>query len=59
MEVDRIYALAKKLKRRLHCSQQRAEYIASVLAWERTVHQDSVVLLAEIQAVHSLRATIQ
>jgi hypothetical protein len=54
MELDRIYALAKRVKQRLHCSQQRAEYIASLLAWERTVSQDSFELLSEIHAIHSL-----
>ena len=54
MELDRIYATAKRLKQRLHCSQQKAEYIASLLALERTVSTDSFQLLAEIHAIHSL-----
>ena len=54
MDLDRIYALAKRVKQRLHCSQQIAEYTASLLALERTVSKDSFELLAEIQAVHSL-----
>jgi hypothetical protein len=55
MDLDRIYALEKRVKQRLHCSQQRAEYIASLLAWEHTVSKDSFDLLAEIQAIHPLR----
>jgi len=55
MDLDRIYALAKKVKQRLHCSQQRAEYTASLLALEHTASRDSFELLAEIQSVHSLR----
>ena len=54
MDVDRVLALAKRVKQRLHCSQQRAEYIASILAWERTVSTDSFQLFAEIQAIHPL-----
>jgi hypothetical protein len=54
MELDRIYALANRVKQRLHCSQQNAEYIASLLAWEHTVSTDSFQLLAEIHAIHSL-----
>jgi len=54
MDLDRIYTLAKRVKQRLHCSQQRAEYIASLLAWEHTVSKDSFQLLSEIQAVHLL-----
>ena len=53
MELDRIYATAKRLQQRLHCSQQKAEYIASLLALERTVSADSFQLLAEIHAIHS------
>ena len=53
MELDRIYAMAKRLKQRLHCSQRKAEYIASLLALEHTVCADSFQLLAEIHAVHS------
>ena len=56
MELDRIYALAKRVKQRLHCSQQRAEYMASLLALEHTVSKDSFELLADIQAIHSLRS---
>ena len=55
MELDRIYALAKRLKQRLHCSQQMAEYVASLLAWEHNVSDDSFQLLAELRAIHSLR----
>ena len=55
MELDRIYALAKQVKLRFHCSQQMAEYIASILAWEHMVSRPSFELLAEIQAIHSLR----
>jgi hypothetical protein len=54
MELDRIYDLTKRVKQRLHCSQQRAEYIASILAWERTVSTDSFELLSDIQALHPL-----
>ena len=57
MELDRIYSLARKLKQPLHCSQQRAEYIASLLMWERTVSKDSFVLHGEIQAVHHYVST--
>ena len=53
MKLDRIYSLAKRLKRRLHCSQQMAEYIASILAWERNVSKPSFELLAEIRAIHT------
>jgi len=55
MDLDRIYTLAMRVKQRLHCSQQRAEYIASLLALEHTVSKDSFQLLAEIHAIHSLR----
>jgi hypothetical protein len=54
MDLDRIYALAKRVKQRFHCSQQMAEYTASLLEWEHTVSKDSFQLLAEIQAIHSL-----
>jgi len=54
MDLDRIYALATRVKRRLHCSQQRAEYVASLLALEHTVSRDSFELLADIQAIHYL-----
>jgi len=54
MELDKIYALANRVQQRLNCSQQRAEYIASLLAWEPTVCKDSFQLLAETQAIHSL-----
>jgi adenosine/AMP kinase len=53
MGLDRIYALARQVNQRLHCSQQRAEYIASLLAWEHTISKDSVNLCAEIQAIHA------
>ncbi len=61
MDLDRIYALATRVKQRLHCSQQEAEYTASLLALEHTVSKDSFELLADIQAVHSLHghSTIQ
>ena len=59
MELDKIYELAKRVKQRLHCSQQRAEYIASILAWERTVSTDSFELLADIQAHHSFASTLR
>ena len=55
MGLDRIYALAKRVKQRLHCSQTIAEYAASLLVLEHTVSKDSFELLAEIQAIHSLR----
>jgi hypothetical protein len=54
MELDSIYALARKVRQRLRCSQQMAEYIASVLALEHTVGKPRFELLAEIQAVHAL-----
>ena len=54
MDLNRIYALAKRVKQMLHCSQQMAEYTASLLEWEHTVSKDSFQLLAEIQAIHSL-----
>ena len=56
MDMDRIYELAERVKQRLHCSQQSAEYTASLLAWEHTVSKDSFELLADIQAIHSLQA---
>ncbi len=56
MELDRIYALATRVKQRLHCSQQKAEYTASLLALEHTVSKDSFELLAEIRAIHSLQS---
>ena len=52
MDLDRIYALATRVKQRLHCSQQEAEYTASLLALEHTVSNDSFELLADIQAIH-------
>ena len=55
MDLDRIYALATRVKQRLNCSQQTAEYTASLLALEHTVSKDSFQLLAEIQAIHSLQ----
>jgi hypothetical protein len=54
MDLDLIYELAKRVKQGLHCSQQLAEYTASLLAMEHTVSKDSFQLLAEIQAIHSL-----
>ena len=56
MEFNRIYMLAQRVKQRLHCSQQRAEYIASILALEHTVGEDSFALLDEIHAIHTLRS---
>jgi hypothetical protein len=53
MELDRIHATAKRIQQRLRCSQQQAEYMASLLALEREVSQDSFQLLAEIHAIHS------
>ena len=37
MDLDRIYALATRVEQRLHCSQQKAEYTASLRALEHTV----------------------
>jgi len=54
MDLDRIFAMARRVKQRLHCSQQTAEYIASLLTLEHTVSEDSFALLADIQAIHSL-----
>ena len=54
MDLDWIYTVATRVKQRLHCSQQVAEYTASLLALEHTVSKDSFQLLAEIQAIHSL-----
>ena len=56
MSLDRIRALAQRVRQRLHCSQQRAEYIASVLALEHAVTEPGFELLAEIQAIHSIRS---
>lgn len=53
MDLDRIYAMVKQVKKQLHCSQQSAEYIASLMALEHSVTKDSFVLLAEIEAIHS------
>ena len=55
MELDKIYALAERVQRRFHCSQQMVEYTASLLALERTVSADSFELLADIRAIHSLQ----
>jgi hypothetical protein len=55
MELDKIYALAKRVKQRFHCSQQMAEYVASLLSLEHIASDDSFELLAEIRAVHSLQ----
>ena len=54
MDRDRIYALADSVEQGVHCSQQSAEYIASLLVLEHTVSKDSFELLFEIQAIHSL-----
>ena len=56
MEPDKIHALAKRVKQRLGCSQQRAEYIAFILALEHTVAKESFALLAEINAIHTLHS---
>jgi len=56
MDLDRIFAIAKRVKQRLHCSQQKAEYIASLLTLEHTVSEDSFALLADINAIHSLHS---
>jgi hypothetical protein len=58
MDMDSIYALANKVKQRLHCSQQEAEYTASLLTLEHTVSRDSFELLAEIQAVRAVRQSL-
>ena len=58
MELERIYATAKRLKQSLHCSQQKAEYMASVLAMEDTVSEDSFQLLAEIRAFNQALALL-
>ncbi len=58
MDLDSIYALAKRVEQRLHCSQQRAEYTASLLAMEHIVSKDSFELLAEIQAIHAVRQSL-
>lgn len=55
MDLDKILDLAKRLKLRFHRSQQRVEYMASLLALEHTVGKPRFELLAEIDAVHSLR----
>ena len=54
MDLDRIYALAARVKQRLQCPQQTAEYIASLLTMEHIVSKDSFELLAEIQAIHAV-----
>ncbi len=58
MDMDRIHELAKRVKQRLHCSQQRAEYTASLLAMEHIVSKDSFELLSEIQAIHAVRQSL-
>ncbi len=58
MDLDRIYALAKRVKQRLHCSQTIAEYTASLLAMEHIVSNDSFELLAEIQAIHAVKQSL-
>lgn len=55
MELDEIYALARKVKAAIHCSQQMAEYIASLLGLEHTLSADSFQLRAEIHAIHALQ----
>ena len=55
MELDEIYALATRVRQRLHCSLQMAEYTASLLALEHIVSKDSFELCAEIKAIHSLQ----
>jgi hypothetical protein len=56
MDLDRLYALAKRVRQRLHCSAQTAEYIASILAWQHAVTEPRFEVLAEIQAIHSIRS---
>jgi len=56
MELDRVFALAKRVRQRLNCSQQQSEYIASLLGCGHSVSKESFMLLAEIQAIHSLRS---
>lgn len=55
MDLVRILDVAKRVEQRLHCSHQRAEYIASILAWDACLSKDSFELLAEVRAVQSLR----
>ena len=55
MELEKIYELAKRVKQRFHCSQQMAEYMASLLALAHAVSSDSFELLADIKAIHSLQ----
>jgi hypothetical protein len=55
MDLDRVFALAKRVRQRLNCSQQQSEYIASLLGCGHNVSKESFVLLAEIQAIHSIR----
>jgi hypothetical protein len=54
MDLDWIYTVATRVKQKLHCSQQVAEYTAWLLALEHTVSKDSFQLLAEMQAIHAL-----
>ena len=56
MNLDRIFTVAKRVQQMLHCSQQTAEYIASLQTLEPTVSKDSFALLAEINAIHSLHS---
>ena len=54
MGLDRIYTLAKRVEQRLHCSREKAEYMASIPAWEVRLSKPRFELRAEIRAVHSL-----
>lgn len=54
MDLDRILELAKRVEQRLHCSQQMAEYIASLLTLKHIVSKESFALGAEIQAIHAM-----
>ena len=56
MDLDKIYALAKRVKQRLHCSDQKAEYVASLLSLKHTASKDSFALVAEIRAIHALHS---
>jgi hypothetical protein len=55
VDLVRILDMARRVEQRLHCSHQRAEYIASILAWDARFSKDSFELLAEVRAVHSSR----
>jgi hypothetical protein len=55
MELDKIYALATRVKRRFHCCQQMAEYMASLLTLAHVASGENFELLADIQAIYSLQ----